>query len=416
MRHELINALHKLRVFLRDSSGVTSLLFALLLIPIAAMSGAALDFARSYGARSAMQGAADAAALASLYKFEASEDSRRTIGEDVFSANLLETTAHIASSPDISFNEETATVSASASVSTVLLGIIHIDSIKVSVKSVAQQAPKVGPVCILALDRSADEALGLDGTASVVADDCVVHSNSRSDSALTAPGSTSAHADTFCAVGGYSGNNFSPQPIRNCSVAADPFEDLELPATGGCDFLNKKYNKGSHTIQPGIYCGGMSLNAYADVEMAPGIYIIKDGPLTMHAQSWLRGTDVTIFLVGEDAVLNIMSNSNVDITAPSFGPYAGLAIVQDRKSDFGETSLIEGGGVVRIVGTVYLPEQILKTGGEGVIGQDSPFMPIIAKKLKFHGNATIQINLDADAQGYPDFLPDVRSGTPRLVS
>jgi hypothetical protein len=71
----------------------------------------------------------------------------------------------------------------------------------------------------------------------------------------------------------------------------------------------------------------MTLNAFAEVSMAPGVYIIKEGPLTMHANSWLRGTDVLIYLVGEDAILDIKSHSNLEISAASFSPYAGLAVM-----------------------------------------------------------------------------------------
>jgi hypothetical protein len=159
----------------------------------------------------------------------------------------------------------------------------------------------------------------------------------------------------------------------------------------------------------------MTLNAFAEVSMAPGVYIIKEGPLTMHANSWLRGTDVLIYLVGEDAILDIKSHSNLEISAASFGPYAGLAVMQDRDSDFDETSSLEGGGTLTIVGAIYLPEQTLKTGGGGNIGQDSPYMPIVAKLVKVHGNATLTITYDPDANGFPDFLPSVRAGAPRLI-
>ncbi len=213
-----------------------------------------------------------------------------------------------------------------------------------------------------------------------------------------------------------SGNNFSPEPIKHCSVVPNPFEDIEMPLSGGCNFNNKQYNHGSHSITPGIYCGGITINAFAEVSMAPGIYIIKNGPLTMNANSWLRGTDIVIYLVGEAAILDIKSHSNLEISAPSFGPYAGLAVMQDRDSDFGETSSLEGGGILNIVGAIYLPEQTLKTGGEGIIGQDSPYMPIVAKLLKFHDNATVKITCDPDANGFPDFLPNVRAGMPRLIN
>jgi hypothetical protein len=229
MQIAIKSILNMLRAFLRDSRGVTSLIFSLILIPLLAIAGAALDYSHAYGTRSALQGAADSAALAAADKFETAESARKTIGEDIFSANLAKTTAAIGAIPQITFGEDTAIVTASTRVSTILLGIVKIDMIDVGVTAIAQHAPEIGPVCVLSLDRASDEGLGLDGTAELVANDCVVHTNSRSDVALTAPGSTSARADAFCAVGEYSGHNFSPEPINHCSVVPDPFEDVETP-------------------------------------------------------------------------------------------------------------------------------------------------------------------------------------------
>lgn len=405
-----------LRRFTVDRTGGTSIVFGITLVPIVAFAGAAIDYGRALDVRAALQSAVDGAALAAADKFVGSESDRKILSQDIFEANLAATTSGVSASPQISFGDDTATVAASASIPTAVLGIMHIDTIEVAVTATARNAPEIGPVCVLALDGSADQAFSLDGTADLTARECVVHANSRSDVALSATGATWAEAESFCAVGGHEGNGFSSEPIRNCSIALDPFADLQRPLTGGCDYNNKRYKKGSHTMSPGIYCGGITMNAHAEVTMEPGIYIIKDGPLSMLAHSQMSGTDVLIFLTGAGAVLDIKSHANIDIAASAIGIYAGLAIMQDRDSAFDETSTVEGGGTVRIVGTIYLPEQELKVGGGGAIGQDSPFMPLIAKTVKFHGNATIEINVDPDAEGFPDYLPSVRSGTPRLIS
>lgn len=73
--------------FVRDERGSSAIMFALLAVPIFGVAGAAIDFARGWSARSELQVAADAAALAA-----ASADSRTTseridIAAKVFEAN-----------------------------------------------------------------------------------------------------------------------------------------------------------------------------------------------------------------------------------------------------------------------------------------------------------------------------------------
>jgi len=120
-----------LRAFLRDSRGVTSIIFSLILIPLLAFAGLALDYSRAYGTRSALQGAADSAALAAADKFETTESALKTIGEDIFSANLAKTAAIVSATPQISFGEDTAIVTASVTVSTTLLGVVNINTVDV---------------------------------------------------------------------------------------------------------------------------------------------------------------------------------------------------------------------------------------------------------------------------------------------
>lgn len=401
--------------FLAHRGGNVSIIFGITLVPLLAFAGASIDYGRAVDSRSAIQSAADASALAAAGKYDADNNTRETIAKDMFAANLASVGIKAVVTPNVAFGAETATVTASLSIPTTLMAAININSIDVAVSATARRAPEIGPVCVLALSPSASEAISFEGGASLTATNCAAHTNSNAEDALAAVGSSSAVADDFCAVGRHKGSNFSTTPHANCTTAKDPFENLPAPVTAGCDFTGKVFTSGTHTASPGVYCGGIVAEAHAVVALNPGIYVIKDGPLELHSHSTISGSGIVFYLTGNGAILDIRSGSNLDLIAPMVGPYAGLVFVQDSTSSVGLTSLVEGGGTVRIVGGFYLPTQTLDIAGGGDIGALSPFMPIIASDMTFRGNAVVTVNVDHSIAGMPDFLPTVRAGTPMLI-
>ena len=74
------------------------------------------------------------------------------------------------------------------------------------------------------------------------------------------------------------------------------------PTIGGCDYSNKIVDGISATLQPGVYCGGLIPTNGAAVRLSSGIFIIKDGPLTVDGAS-ISGTEVGIYLKGPAANL-----------------------------------------------------------------------------------------------------------------
>ena len=78
----------------------------------------------------------------------------------------------------------------------------------------------------------------------------------------------------------------------------------------------------------------------------------------------------------------------------------GVAIMQDRNSSPGATSVITGGGSVRFVGILYLPTQVLSLEGNGQIGNNSPAWSLIASRFNLQGTPDIVIKSDFTAAGY----------------
>ena len=60
---------------------------------------------------------------------------------------------------------------------------------------------------------------------------------------------------------------------------------------------------------------------------------------------------------------NAQANNN--ITAPTTGTYAGIAVYQDRRASSGNSNTVNGGSSNVIQGAVYFPNGVLQINGTG---------------------------------------------------
>src|SRR5882762_3176190 len=122
----------RVKTFSSDQHGGVAILFGLLLLPVMAAVGAAIDYSRAANVRTAMQSAADAAALlAARDSGSLSDSGLADRARQAFLANFRKPDAAL---DPVRF-EKTATairVSASGSIKTVIMGIFRIDSIKLA--------------------------------------------------------------------------------------------------------------------------------------------------------------------------------------------------------------------------------------------------------------------------------------------
>ncbi|MCH8239325.1 MAG: pilus assembly protein, partial [Proteobacteria bacterium] len=215
MKNQIRRLAHDIERFWRNQSGVTAILFGLLLVPMLGFMGMAIDYGQALGVKTETQAALDATALAVAATTNLTESERIELGQKIFEANwsikalASMPTASISIYHDTSTGEDTVTVSAGISVKTVLLGVISIDQIDVGVTSTAV-TNKASPICILSLNKTVKRAINIQGGATLVSVGCAVQANSSHEDALYASGSSSATAEQFCTVGGYEGNNFTP--------------------------------------------------------------------------------------------------------------------------------------------------------------------------------------------------------------
>jgi Flp pilus assembly protein TadG len=397
----------RLTRFSRDDRGTIAVIFAVALIPVMGFAGAAIDFARATQTRGKLQAAVDAAAIAALTMKASSDGQRQSIGTAVFQANQP---AGVTSTVTVQANNKEATVSASSAIETSLLKVVQIRRIEVASFAKAVRTKDGPPPCVLALSKTASPAIEIGGNADVALKNCVLHANSSASGAISIGGSSTVKANGYCAVGTVSSSiALTPMPESNCDEMKDPYAGLAAPFDTACHpsttDVKVKPNQ-TKTLQPGVYCGGLDLQG--DVTLKAGLYVIKNGPLSMNSQGSITGQEVTFYLMGANAGFDIAGGAKLELSPTTDLPYKGLLIVQDRNSNVGATSKLNGNATTLLKGAIYAPTQLVRMNGNGTFGQNSPFMPLIAERVILTGNATA--NVDASSVDLVAPLPRSASG------
>ena len=168
-------------------------------------------------------------------------------------------------------------------------------------------------------------------------------------------------------------------------------------------------------LYPGTYCKGLKIEGI-NVRFQPGIYIIKGKKLEFKKEAQAYGNDVTFVLKGSKATLKVESGANLTLSAPSDGPYKGLAFYQTdiaddekggkpKKAKKPSRSEIGSDGGLTLIGTAYFPTQELLIKSETGVAAQSPATAFIAYRLKFEGKSVVNIKVDHEFGGIPPLLP-----------
>ncbi len=443
-----------LQQLVNDKRGNVSLIFGLTAIPMAMVASMAVDYGNSVRISNELQAAVDAGVLAAATAMASGEDdtSKTQVADDTFFANLSDNTlSGFSATPvtDIDFPGKQVTMTVGVRNTRMINNLLsnHID---INVDATAIVDPG-NPICLMALNPSAKEALYVNGTADILADGCSVHVNSNHEEALRQVGSGSATAESFCVNGDYSGSNYTPSPQKSCRKEDDPLEDYfnddwATVDASACDFQSSDIfgngNGGPDVVllEPGVYCGELDIRAGKtaiiqgnDEDGGDSLYVFVNGGIDIAGGGTLRnyveaGDGVTpdgdktfpaetvIILTGDNpGRFEMNGGADVVLKAKSSGSFSGIAIAQDPDSVPTRPHQIAGGGDVNIDGIVYFPTQALDITGNGVIGNDADQFAIMADTIEVNGTGQLEIRIGADyrAAGLPE-LPEA-SERVRLV-
>lgn len=126
--------IHTIRRYLKDTSGVNAIIFAMVLPALFAAGGLAVDLANAYNVKNKLSQALDKAALATANSV-GTEAELTQIAINFFEANFRAEGLGVAATPVVTFTEDTVVVSASANVNTYFIGIFGSDDLTVTAES-----------------------------------------------------------------------------------------------------------------------------------------------------------------------------------------------------------------------------------------------------------------------------------------
>jgi Flp pilus assembly protein TadG len=447
------------RAFLFGAGGGIATIFSLAMPVGLGLMGIAVEAARWNGQRAELQAIADAAALSAAQDLQLGTTDEAKIhalvdglvAAKTGNATEIEVETKAVREKPVTASEDSegamsgVTVRLTQDVDMTLGPILGLSMGKVRVTAtVMTQGIRI---CVVALDEAAPDTLRLADKALINASGCSVYVNSSSPTAIRAEKKSVVTSLMTCSAGGYTGStaNFAPEaPVTDCPVIEDPLAHREVPPSSVCDpnaeplvLLGV-----TRTLSPGTYCGGLVIDKGASVTLMPGIYVIKNGPLVIGPRGqmkkygdaddggdgenneddeqdggpgdkgFLRGTNVGFFFTGtvkpdKDGtvtVMRFMKNSEVEMTAPTDGPMAGLLFHEDRTSEPNRRFEIMSDSARRLVGTIYLPRGIFAVSAKQRVADQSEYTAIVTRRMELSKEPVLVLNTRYDETNVP--VPD----------
>jgi len=388
----------------RDKSGNYVMITALMAPVLLGGAGLATEGGLWYYVHQSVQGAADSSALsaanmASLNAVRSPTTQARSVaatyGYVDGTAGAVVTVNRPPATGAYTGNNQAIEVIVTTQQPRLLSAIFTTGTVSLTGRAVALPG-NAGTGCVLSLNPAASGGVTSKGTSGITLNQCSVYDDSSDGSALVNGGSATIDALSVNVVGQISGGAgiTTSQGVHvGISPISDPYADVVMPTPGACDYNNKTY-KNTVTIDPGVYCNGIQLNAGAVVTMNPGIYFIDRGSLQMAGGATLQGDGVTIILTSSTgnnyADVTINGGAHLAITAPTTGPTAGIAIFGDRSMPTGTTFKFNGGDSQVIGGAVYVPHGTLQYAGGN--NANTNCTQVIADTVTFVGNSLLKIN------------------------
>ena len=283
-----------------------------------------------------------------------------------------------------------------------LIQYIYEPALPIRVSASAAKAGKEA-VCVIALDTASDNALAMTATSSLTADGCALYSNSASKIGISvAKGATMAGSSIYTG-GGFGGplDAFTPQPIVDSPALSDPLSDRNAPASTGCTETNYFIDSGAVSLNPGTYCGGITVDGGAEVTFKAGDFIIKDGPFVIAGNAVVKGDNVGFYFSGEKAVMDFDVSTQVNLGGRKSGPMTGILFFEDRKAPLNREFIIRSMDAERFEGTIYLPRGRFIVDKASRVGQKSKWTAIIANQIEVRKGPNIRINSDYSGSDIP---------------
>jgi Flp pilus assembly protein TadG len=290
---------------------------------------------------------------------------------------------------------------------TAFAGVLGVQSVPLVAEAIAVRQVDERP-CILILDPAAPASLAIDSNARITAPDCRIHVNSSHAQAVSALSNSRIQSEAVDVLGGFIGSaaHYVPTtPTTGQPPLDDPLSDATPPMVGPCDHTNRFVGASDTAVlMPGVYCGGITIDASANVIFSPGVYVIKDGPLSVLSNASATGAGVGFYLTGNAATVHFDSNTTVNLTAPTNGHLAGFILFEDRDAPLLRTHRLDSNTIGRLEGALYLSRGLLSIDSNSAISAGAAFTTIVAYRMRVDSNADLRVNTNYAGSSVPNVM------------
>ncbi len=277
--------------------------------------------------------------------------------------------------------------------------------VNVAQRSIA--AVSSGGALLLVLDPVMSSALDISGNATVDVSAGVIQVNSNDSCAFDFGGSATLVMEAMNINGRActgSGAGITGPIHENAGAVRDPLTNL-LPGAGDWNALraslplplgSKGQIKKGGVFLPGYYPLGLKISSKSNVTLLPGTYMFGGKGVEVSGQARVAGQDVTLLIdLGSDLRLN--GGNAFEISAPTTGEFAGVAIFHHRNNSGDDQWVNNGNAGVDIQGTTYVPAGGLRINGTPT----SRLGVIIADRVRFNGNPDVIVTGDGRTDAPP---------------
>lgn len=390
-----------LRNLRKNAQGNVMTLMGLSMVPLVGTVGLAVDGAQWITWKRELRSAADAGAIAGANSLknggtgdEVKAAVRKVLGyntQRAYTINAVETPPSVGKfAGDTTMVRVVLSTSQPLPFSSMFMNVAP----TISVEAVAQASNEVVN-CMIALANTGS-ALSITGSASVDMN-CGLASNSDFD----ATSSDVIRAGALSAVGTVNeGNNISSDTaINNGSAAAtDPFAGQFSDPSQVCSDWPLISGTNNPPMSPGCY-KGIQVQANAKVTLSPGTYYLGEKGLSVGGNATVIGDGVTLIFTNTSSPFNsskigtfsAQGTSNIQLTAPETGTYAGIIIYQDSRTPLGNGTSsgfsVTGDSGSVFDGAIYAPStRVTFTGNSGMT---TDCLQIISQYISFSGNTSV---------------------------
>ena len=360
-----------------------------------------------------LQATADMAAIAAAYEYSREErkaESKRAAYADAMdnafdpAAGSIKT--HI---PPISGNltgGEAVEVVLTQELPTYFSTIFLDGPIEAEVRAVAKLSGASVKACVLALAGNGT-GIAIGGTVNVLTEGCGLHSNSTGAPAFDVWGAVEIRA--ACAsssgvtqIGGSKPKIFSecPNPLSNKAPVVDPYAGLDVPPdidSAPCESPTTTGNGNKEQTTFPDAAGGVvkicdgQIDINNTISLEPGTYVFDGTALDFKNDGFIQGDDVTMIFMNDAKIDNVNGGNGFDISAPSTGDYAGVAMYADRNTMSNQQWDFNGNSDMSVTGALYLPTlDVRYTGGAGTNATECT--QLVANRINFIGNSGFKNN------------------------